>query len=360
MTDSPSPIRLPGLVDLHVHLRDPGQTHKEDFLTGTSAALAGGFTTVLDMPNNAVPVTTAETLGDKERLARRRIVCDTGLYLGSLGEDLAGLARLHDRVWGLKLYLNATTGGYLMDAGRLARVLSAWPAGRPVLVHAESDVIGTVLRACRSSSRAVHVCHVSCRAELEPVLEAKAEGLPVTCGVTPHHLFLTDADAAAMGPVGEVRPRLKAVADRDYLWEHLDGIDVVESDHAPHTPEEKRRGTFGFPGLETTLPLLLQAEREGRLGRADIVEKCALAPRRVIGLPEQPDTWVDVDPVEFTISADGMRSRAAWTPFEGRTGFGRVREVTLRGTVVLREGRVLAAPGSARLLVPAGPEPSGG
>ncbi|MDQ1292791.1 MAG: Amidohydro-rel protein [Actinomycetota bacterium] len=347
-------IRLPGLVDLHVHLRDPGQTHKEDFLTGTSAALAGGFTTVLDMPNNAVPVTTARTLSDKIETARRRIVCDTGLYLGSLGEDLSPLAELHDRVWGLKLYLNATTGSCLMDATRLARVFSAWPEGRPILLHAEADVIDTVVQACRSTGRAVHVCHVSSRAELEPVLEAKAEGLPVTCGVTPHHLFLTDEDATGMGPVGEVRPCLKSAADQYFLWENLHDIDVVESDHAPHTPEEKQRGTFGFPGLETTLPLLLQAEREGRLDLDAVVEKCALTPRRIAHLPEQPDTWVDVEPVEFTITAESMQSRAAWTPFAGRTGFGRVHEVTLRGEVVYRDGKVLARPGSGRLLTPTG------
>ncbi|MDQ1290075.1 MAG: Amidohydro-rel protein [Actinomycetota bacterium] len=352
MNAMPEPLRLPGLVDLHVHLRDPGQTAKEDFLTGTGAALAGGFTTVLDMPNNAVPVTTSELLEAKGSVARSRIVCDTGLYLGSLGEDLAELSDPSGLAWGLKLYLNRTTGGYLLDAERLSDVFLAWHGRGPILVHAEADVIGTVLAASRATGRRVHVCHVSRRAELEPILAAKADGTAVTCGVTPHHLFLTEDDARRLGPFGEVRPRLAPRPDVDFLWEHLDGIDVVESDHAPHTTADKEQGAFGFPGLETTLPLLLQAEREGQLTRADIVGKCALAPRTILGLPEQPDTVVEIEPVEFEIGSTGLLTRAGWTPFAGRPGFGRVHRVTLRGERVFEDGQVLAAPGSGRLLRP--------
>ncbi len=345
-------IRLPGLVDLHVHLRDPGQTHKEDFLTGTSAALAGGFTTVLDMPNNAVPVTGAAVLSAKAELASSRVVCDVGLYLGSLGQDLPELADPAGLAWGVKLYLNVTTGGYLLDVERVADVMRAWPGPGPVLVHAESDVVGTALAAAAASGRRLHVCHVSCRAELEPVLAAKRAGLPVTCGVTPHHLFLTEDDAAQWGAFGQVRPSLATKADVEFLWEHLDGIDVVESDHAPHTAAEKKEGAFGFPGLETTLPLLLQAERQGLLTRADLIARCATNPRAILGLPEQPDTVVEVEPVEFEISAEGLHTRAAWTPFAGMRGFGRVRRVVLRGERVFEDGQVLAAPGTGRVLRP--------
>jgi carbamoyl-phosphate synthase/aspartate carbamoyltransferase/dihydroorotase len=343
---------LPGLVDLHVHLRDPGQTPKEDFLTGTSAALAGGFTTVLDMPNNAVPVTTGPRLAAKAARARARTVCDVGLYLGSLGADLEQLRDPAGLAWGLKLYLNQTTGGYLLDAARLAEVFLAWHGRGPILVHAEADVIDTVLATSAASGRQVHVCHVSTRAELEPVLAAKRAGIPVTCGVTPHHLFLTQDDAERLGPFGEVRPRLAAPDDVAFLWDHLDQIDVIESDHAPHTRADKAQGAFGFPGLETTLPLLLAAEREGKISRADIIAKCATTPRAILGLPDQPDTSVEIDPVEFEITDTGLLTRAAWTPFAGRTGFGRIRRVILRGTVVFEDGRVIAAPGTGRVLSP--------
>ncbi|HVQ44154.1 MAG TPA: amidohydrolase family protein [Candidatus Saccharimonadia bacterium] len=350
MTTSSPLIRLPGLIDIHVHLRDPGQTHKEDFGSGTAAALAGGFTRVFDMPNNATPVTTAAVLDEKMASARGKIVCDTGFYFGSLGDNLDEFPAIMDRVSGLKLYLNVTTGGYRIDADYLERIFKAWGHAKPILLHAEADVIVTALGVAKALDQRVHVCHVSNRAELEPILRAKAEGVDVTCGVTPHHLFLNEADARRLGNYGEVRPALKPQADVDYLWEHFDEIDVVESDHAPHTKAEKEAGTFGFPGLETTLPLMLAAERDGRLTRAQLVAKLADGPRRVLGLAEEADTFVEVEPVGFEMSAEGMQSRAAWTPFAGRTGFGRVKRVTLRGAVVYEDGVVLAAPGSGRLV----------
>jgi dihydroorotase-like cyclic amidohydrolase len=134
------------------------------------------------------------------------------------------------------------------------------------------------------------------------------------------------------------------------LWEHFDKIDVVESDHAPHTVAEKEAGTFGFPGLETTLSLLMMAQHERKLTHADIVSKLYDGPRRILGLAPQPDTYIEVEPVEFEISATGMKTRAAWTPFEGRRGFGRVRRVTLRGERVYEDGQILATPGTGHIL----------
>ncbi len=349
MTNPNTLIQLPGLVDIHVHLRAPWQTHKEDFLTGTSAALAGGFTRVFDMPNNATAVTTEAILEEKLVAARRDAVSDVGFYFGSLGDNLDEFPKVMDRVRGLKLYLNVTTGGYKIDTDYLMKIFKAWRSDKPILLHAEADVIKIALDVVRETGQKTHVCHVSNRAELEPILAAKREGLDVTCGSTPHHLFLTDEDARRLGNFGQVKPELKPQADVDYLWEHFAEIDVVESDHAPHTVAEKKEGTFGFPGLETTLPLLMQAEREGRLTREDLLDKLDAAPRRILGLAEEPDTFVEVEPVEFEISDKGLHTRAAWTPFVGRKGFGRVKRVTLRGTVVYEDGKVLAAPGSGRI-----------
>ena len=350
MNNSSSLIRLPGLIDIHVHLRDPGQTHKEDFLSGTGAALAGGFTRVFDMPNNAVPVTTPEVLDAKLASAKRQIVSDLGVYYGSLGDNVETFAGVQDRVRGLKLYLNVTTGGYKIDAAYLTKIFTAWHSEKPILLHAEADVIGTALEVARQTGQKVHVCHVSCRDELAPILQAKREGLDVTCGVTPHHLFLTEKDRERLGNFGAVKPELKPQADQDFLWEHFDEIDVVESDHAPHTVAEKEQGTFGFPGLETTLPLMLAAEHEGRLTHKDVLAKLDEGPRQILGLPEDPESFVEVEPVEFEINAKDMKSKAAWTPFEGRKGFGRVKRVTLHGVVVLEDGKILAEPGSGRLL----------
>jgi dihydroorotase-like cyclic amidohydrolase len=342
-------LTLPGLVDVHVHLRDPGQTHKEDFYTGTAAALAGGFTDVFDMPNNAEPIVSERALEEKLASARRQIVCDVGLYFGSLGDNLDEFKQVQDRVRGLKLYLNVTTGGYLLDPEHLTKIFRAWSSPKPILLHAEADVIRTALTVTAETGQATHVCHVSSRAELEPIMEAKRAGLPVTCGATPHHLFLTDKDRERLGNLGLMKPELKPQADVDFLWANFDEIDVVESDHAPHTLAEKETGTFGVPGLETTLPLMLQAEREGRLTRGQLVAKLAVAPREILGLTSDEGTFVEVEPVEFKITGKGFLSKAKWTPFEGMTGFGRVKRVALRGTTVFEGGKVLAKPGSGRI-----------
>lgn len=345
-----APFSLPGLVDMHVHLRDPGQTHKEDFASGTAAALAGGFTTVFDMPNNVVPVTSGRVLREKRELAAGRVRCDVGFYFGSLGENTGEFSAVRDQVYGLKLYLNHTTGGYRLDTRSLVGIFSAWDSVKPVLLHAEADTIGTAMDAALETGQAVHVCHVSSRAELESVLRARAVGVNVTCGVTPHHLFLTEEDGGRLGPFGEVRPMLKPKEDVRYLWEHLGQIDVVESDHAPHTVADKRQGAFGFPGLETTLPLLLGACAQGEMTLEDVVEKCSRAPRRILGLDPEPDSVVEIDPGEFCVDEASVHSRAGWTPFAGTRAVGRVLRVTVRGTVVVDEGRVLAAPGSGSVL----------
>ncbi|MDF2460903.1 MAG: pyrC [Candidatus Saccharibacteria bacterium] len=344
-----NPITLPGLIDVHVHLRDPGQTHKEDFLTGTSAALAGGYTAVFDMPNNAEAVVSEKVLEAKLASARKQIVSDLGVYFGSLGENLDEFDRVRERVRGLKLYLNVTTGGYKIDTDYLMRIFTAWKCDKPVLLHAEADVIKTALEVTAKTGQKTHVCHVSCREELEPILEAKKSGLPVTCGVCPHHLFLNEGDVERLGNFGRMKPELKPVKDVDYLWSELDKVDVIESDHAPHTVEEKQSGTFGVPGLETTLGLMLWAERDGRLGREKLIDLLSEGPRRVLGLEKQ-DATVEVEPVEFKFSNEGLKTKCGWTPFEGMPGYGRVKRVVMRGETVYEDGEVLAKPGSGQLL----------
>lgn len=345
-------FRLPGLVDLHVHLRDPGQTHKEDFYTGTAAALVGGYTAIFDMPNNATPVTTAATLEEKIKSAKTKAVCDVGFHFGSLGDNLEEFNTVKDKVFGLKLYLNVTTGNYLLDPDYLVKIYNAWPKDKLVLLHAESDIILTSLEVVRRTGHRTHVCHVSSREELEPILKAKAEGLPITCGVTPHHLFMTEADKKRLGNYATMKPSLKTQADQDFLWEHLAEIDVIESDHAPHTKEEKDQPdeVFGVPGLETTLPLLLQAQREGRITQEEIIDKCSTKPAEIVGIKVEDNTYIEVDPVEYELKNEELRTKAGWSPFAGHQLFGKVSQVFIRGTKVFEDGKVLAEPGSGRIL----------
>ncbi len=348
-------MRLPGLIDVHVHLREPGGEHKEDWESGTAAALAGGITAVLAMPNTAPPVTDGETFSAARCRARHKARCDYALFVGAGPDNPASAAALAPEAAGLKMYLDATFGPLRLDDMALWMAhLGRWPAGRPVAVHAEGRSLGAAVLMAALFRRPIHLCHVSRREEILLIRKAKEEGLSVTCEVCPHHLLLTEADAPSLGPGrSEVRPPLAGSADRDALWENLSVIDVFATDHAPHTPAEKDGPAPppGFPGLETALPLLWTAVREGRMSPDDLIRRMAHNPRRIFGLPEQPDTWVEFDPdAAWEIRGGDLRSRCGWTPFEGRRVRGRVRRVVLRGREAFRDGSVTAPPGSGRNL----------
>ncbi len=331
-------IKLPGLVDVHVHLRDPGQTDKEDFSTGTKAAVAGGFSMVLDMPNNAEPITSVERLKAKIELARGNVYCDIGFHYGTLGDNLESFAEAAEYAVGLKVYLNNTTGGYKLDVSRLRDIYEAWPAHRPVLLHTEEDTIATAMESLKGLKRHVHICHMPSRAVLDEVVKMKRAGYPVTCGVTPHHLFLTENDVPRLGVYGMMKPPLKSQADVDYLWEHLDDIDLIESDHAPHTHADKAAGAFGVPGLETTLPLLLQAERDGKISRSQIIDKLHTVPAKLFNLDISDDTYVELEPVEYEIDDKNLQTKCGWTPYTGLMGYGKLKTSVLRGSTLYEDG----------------------
>lgn len=348
-----STITLPGLIDMHVHLRDPGQTHKEDFYSGTSAALAGGFTTVVDMPNNKLPITTSERLDEKIKSAKEKAVCDIGFYFGSLGDNLDEFAKVGDRVMGIKLYLDMTTGGFIIDEEKLLKIYRAWETDKPILVHSEEDSVEKVAKAIRETGRKTHFCHVSSQNELEKIIKVKEEGLPVTCGVTPHHLFLTEDDVPTLKSFGMMKPPLKTKKDLEYLWKNLRYIDVVESDHAPHTVEEKNANppAFGVPGLETTLPLFLTAEKDGRITREQIVVMCFTNPARILNIKTDEDTKVEMDlDKEYEIKGENFHTKSKWTPFEGWRVRGKVKRVFIRGTKAFEDGKILVKGGFGNIL----------
>jgi carbamoyl-phosphate synthase/aspartate carbamoyltransferase/dihydroorotase len=165
--------------------------------------------------------------------------------------------------------------------------------------------------------------------------------------VTPHHLFLTQDDLN--GGRSEVRPRLASAADREALWTNLDVIDCFATDHAPHTAAEKDgpNPPPGFPGLETALPLLLTAVHQARLTLEDLVTRLVTNPRRIFNLPEQAETWIEVDPdATWEVQAAHLYTRCGWTPFEGWKLYGKLRRVVLRGEEAFRDGRILAQPGT--------------
>jgi len=349
-------VRLPGLIDAHVHLREPGEAHKEDLTTGTAAALAGGVTTVLDMPNTKPPIVDAPSLARKHQLAGQRALCDVGFFVGASSSNAPTAASLAAQAVGLKVYLDQTHGPLrVRSLAALLAHFQSWPANRPIAVHAEGLSTAIAIGLATSLGRRLHVCHVSRADEMALIRAAKERGAAVTCEVTPHHLFLTDADARRLGPYGDVRPQLATEADRAALWENLDIVDCIATDHAPHTRAEKdgESPPPGLPGLETMLPLLLTAVSDGRLAMERLIELTYEGPARVFGLPEQVDTWVEVDTDAcYQIATEGLLTKCGWTPFEGMSVRGKVRRVVLRGAMAYEEGEIRVAPGYGRVVLP--------
>ena len=314
---------------MHVHLRDPGQTSKEDFATGSQAALAGGFTTICDMPNNKTPIFTYELLMSKIELAKKTAQCSVLFYFGTLGDNLSEFEKVYPYVVGLKIYLDNTTGGFILDTEKLRSVYDAWKSEKPILLHCENEHINKVIDVVRSTKKATHICHIHSQLVLEAVIEAKKAGLPITCGVTPHHLFLTKEDEKRLGTYGLMKPPLPSAEDNAYLWSHINDIDVVESDHAPHTIEEKHSANppFGVPGLETTLPLLLDAVNKKKLTMKDIVRLCYHSPRKILHLEESKErVLIDMDQ-EYIIRGKDLKTKCKWTPFEGMKVKGKVLQI---------------------------------
>lgn len=349
-------VRLPGLIDVHVHLREPGGEHKEDIATGSAAALAGGVTMVLDMPNTYPPLVDAQSLAGKRERIGSRALCDVGLYIGASETNAPEAAGLAGQAVGLKIYLDQTYGPLQMRS--LAALLShfrTWPATRPIAVHAEGVSTAIAIGLARVYARRLHLCHVSRADEIALIRAAKESGALLTCEVTPHHLFLTEADARRLGPFGAMKPALAAAADVAALWANLDVVDCIATDHAPHTRAEKEGDSPppGVPGLETMLPLLLTAVSQERLTLKRLVQLTHEAPRRIFRLPPQPDTHVEVDTgVRTVLTHHELHTKCDWTPFEGLDVQGRIRRVILRGHTVCEEGVIRVAPGFGRAIRP--------
>jgi carbamoyl-phosphate synthase/aspartate carbamoyltransferase/dihydroorotase len=346
-------IIFPGLIDPHVHMREPGGTHKEDWDTGTSAALAGGVTMVLAMPNTKPPIFDVQTLDLALATAKDKARCDHAQFLGAGPDNAEWIAGLALRAAGLKMYLDSTFGQLRLDDMTIwMQHFQNWPRNLPIVAHAESRSMAAIILMAAIYDRPIHIAHISLKEEILLIKAARERGIRVTCEVCPHHLFLTRDDIPAISQGhpgrGEVRPGLATKEDVDALWANLEVIDCFATDHAPHTLAEKdgENPPPGFPGLETLLPLLLTAVDDGRLTTEDIIQKSVINPRRIFSLPEQPETWVEVDEnAAYEIHATEMKSRCGWTPFEGRKVKGRVTRVVLRGRDAFKAGKILVDPG---------------
>jgi dihydroorotase-like cyclic amidohydrolase len=347
-------IKLPGLIDPHVHLREPGATHKEDYDSGTCAALAGGFTMVLAMPNTKPPIFDESTLDIALAAAKEKARCDYAQYLGAGPDNADQAAALAGKAAALKMYLDMTFGQLRLDDMTLWMPhFEKYPRQYPIVAHSESRSMAAAILFAAIYDRPVHIAHISLREEVLLIKAAKERGIKVTCEVCPHHMFLTsrlpdEERGKKIDGRSEVRPRLATQKDVDALWENLEVIDCFATDHAPHTAAEKDSDNPppGFPGLETALPLWLMAVDSGRLTVDDLIAKMHTNPKRIFGLPDQPETWIEVDEKdEYEVHAADQFTRCGWTPFEGWKLKGRVHKVVLRGQTAFEDGKVLAPPG---------------
>ncbi|WP_443971771.1 dihydroorotase [Sphingobium sp. CR28] len=373
---------LPGVIDSQVHFREPGLEHKEDLESGSRAAVLGGVTAVFEMPNTNPNTDTADRVADKLARAHHRMWCDHAFYVGATADNAENLAELEKipGTAGVKIFMGASTGSLLVDDDNaLKRVLSSGqrrvaihaedetrmnarkgervngdPSSHPVWRDDESAMIATrrIIGLAREAKRRIHVLHITTPAELEFLGHHKDIA---TCEVTPQHLTLAGEDAyPRLGTYAQMNPPIRSEAHRDGLWHWLrQGVpDVLGSDHAPHTIEEKAKvypdSPSGMPGVQTLVPLLLDHVANGRLTLRRFIDLTSAGPQRIFGLVGKGRIAVGYDAdftvvdlkARWTMDESWMASRCGWSPFSGMSVTGRPVGTIVRGNRVMWENQL--------------------
>ncbi|MCG3172765.1 MAG: Dihydroorotase [Myxococcota bacterium] len=378
---------IPGCVDTHVHFRDPGALHKENWSTGPAAAVSAGVTSVVDMPNTTPTTTDLESLLKKRGRARSLSVANFGLFLGAAKNNLETLKQLSaaENVAGIKIYMGSTTGSLLMDDDGVMEALFR-ETRVMISVHAEDEkrisqradefqsrgedsphihgqirdpeaaviAVGKIAAFAERYNHPAHICHLSTLAEL--ALLASRPAAPVTIEACPHHLFLNDTALDRLGNFGKVNPPLRSPADQKGLWQALlDGrVRSVATDHAPHTREEKQRGYWkcpsGMPGVDTSLPLMLDRVRSGELTLERVVELMSWNPSQTFRIQGKgriaPGYHADMALLS-TESArpwtvDDLLTQVKWSPFTGWVLPPKPEAVWVMGVETARRGVIVA------------------
>jgi dihydroorotase len=370
-------IILPGLIDVHVHFREPGLTWKEDWLTGSKSAAKGGITYVMDMPNTIPPTTTVERLLDKKKLAKKSIV-NFDLYAAICSDNLDLIPELSKHVKAFKLYMAQSTGKLMLQENLLKEAFTkVSKAGKILCVHAEdqkindrflkkykkrndplafalsrpkeSEVSGIkkAINLTRETNVKLHVCHVSSKEGLDLIRTIKKE-IDITCEVTPHNLFMTQEDFIKKGNFAKMGPPLRTKQDQIALWKGInDGtVDILASDHAPHTLEEKSKDIWsapaGVPGVETSLQLMLNVVNKRMIGLERVVELMYDNPVKRFdlgnyGMIEKGNvanlTIVNLNK-QWKISREDLLTKCGWNPFEGWEGKGETVLTIVNGKTI--------------------------
>jgi dihydroorotase len=366
---------IPGLIDTQVHFREPGPTHKEDIESGTRAALSGGVTSILEMPNTNPVTTTPEALADKLARAAGRAHCHYGFFVGASPANADHLAEYEvlPGTPGIKMFVGSSTGDLLVDdEADLKRVFASGhrriaihsedesrnrrmksemqptrPHQHPHVRDEESAVIATrrLLKLSAEANRPIHILHISTASEPGIIAEAKRDQ-DVTCEVTPQHLWFAGPDAYdRLGTLAQMNPPIRSADHREALWQALNAgvFDVFGSDHAPHLLSEKSEpypaSPSGMPGVETMLHVLLTFVAEGRLDLQTVVKMACERPAALYGIKGKGRIEIGydadlvlVDPSSsFTMTRDRVVSKCGWSPYEGETLYGRIEKVFLNG-----------------------------
>lgn len=346
---------LPGFIDPHVHLREPGDTYKEDFVSGGNAAAAGGFTTVIDMPNNSIPTITKEKYEEKISLSKKAPI-DIYFHFGGTSNNFDEIKKANP--FSLKLYLGKTTGSLLLtDKSLIERHFTEFPFDRPIVLHAcdhteneeenlqkTNEMVEFCTQLAKKLGRKIHLAHVSTKKEVTILKHYES----ATSEVSPHHLFLSTAHQERLGFISKVYPPLRSPQKNLMLWSALDLIDCIATDHAPHSIEDKEKGSAGYPGLETCFGLFSDAANHGLISWHWLIERISINPAKIFGLTDRGrieegligDITI-VDPrKDWTVDPSVFFTKAKWSPFDGKKLKGKVNKTIKRGKIIYSEEEI--------------------
>jgi len=381
---------MPGAIDTQVHFREPGMEHKEDLATGSLAAICGGVTAFLEMPNTKPETTTPEALADKIARGTGRCWSNFGFFFGATPGNASGLADFEHLPGtpGVKIFVGSSTGDLLVDdeddlrrvllsgkkrvavhsedeARNVARkaLISDHPTAHehPFLRDAEAARISTerLIRLCEETGRPIHILHISTADELPLIADAKRRGLPITCEITPQHLWFAAPECYdKLGTKAQMNPPLRSEEHRSALWKALDEglFEVFGSDHAPHTLEEKTqpypKSPSGMPGVETILSVLLTYAAQGRISYETLVRMFSTNPASLYNIigKGRIEVGYDADLVLFdphrrwVLDETYLHSKSGWSPYDGEEFVGKVQSVYLGGKLASFEGEPVGEP----------------
>jgi len=353
---------MPGVIDVHTHMREPGVTYKEDFATGSRACVKAGVTTFYDMPNTIPTTTTEENLLEKKKLASEKSIVNFGIHFGgSKNDNVEEIKKVlkNEEVNTVKIFMNVSTGEMLIEDDEI--LAKVFENSKLVLVHAENEMIDKAIELNKNYGSGLYVCHIPSAEEMKKVINAKKNSdvntkeHPVYAEVTPHHLFLnteiresTERNKMLL----RMKPELREKSDNEFLWEAINRgeVDTIGTDHAPHLISEKlEKITFGMPGVETSLALMINAYNEGKISLEMIQKLMCENPAKIMKIEKrgklQEGYFADVIVVdtkkEWIVGIDDtIESKCGWTPYENWRLKGKNIMTIVNGEVVYENGKI--------------------